>query len=218
MKLKKAAAIALAIATATAICVPSAAFAADEPTATIPGSANVTAPDGSADSTLTGTIKATTLSVSVPTAATFNVDPGKAVAAGADGQFTSPSNYTITNASVVPVYAYVSKVTATGVALTDDKAQVSKASTAGGDDAKIQFAVKDAAPADFDTAADWLTTSTAKYYAFNAATKGKLEAGSDTPQTATMAFYGQAPSENWTNGQTFTVTPTFTVTTSEPAA
>lgn len=216
MKLKKAAAIALAFATAAALSVPATALAAD-PTATVPGTPNVTAADGTMDSTLTGTIKTTTLSVSVPTAATFNVDPGKAAAAGDGGQFESPTNYTITNKSVVPVYAYVSKVTASKVALTDDKGAVAKATTAGGADAKIQFAVKDAAPANFDTKADWLTTTTSKYYAFNAANTGKIEAGSTTPQSKTMKFYGQVPSENWTNAQTFTVTPTFTISATVPA-
>lgn len=223
MKLKKAAGLALALATAAAICVPATALAADppDPSVTNPPTPNVTAADGTAQSTLTGAIKATTLSVSVPTAATFNVDPGKAAAATDAGQFASPTNYAITNKSVVPVYAYVSGVSASGVELTDASNDVKAATTAGGANAKIQFAVKDAAPGAFTTAADWLTTSTTKYYAFNAANMGKLEAGSATPApasaSATMKFYGQVPAENWTHGQSFTITPTFTISVTKPA-
>lgn len=210
MKMKKLAASALALATAAAICAPAAAFAADVT------STDATAP-GDTDSAITGTIKATTLSVSVPTKAAFTVDPGKTAAAGEGGQYASPTNYTVTNKSVVPVYAYVSKVAATDVSLVAAPADVKAATNAGDKDAKIMFAVKDAAPTDFNTAGDWLTTGTSKYYAFNASTFGKLDAAGGSNADATMKFYGQAPSTNWTEKQTFTVTPTFTITTTDPS-
>lgn len=221
MKMKKLAASALALATAAAICAPAAAFAdgLDDSTV-IPATPNVTSAGGATDSTITGTIKATTLSVSVPTKAAFNVDPGAAAKAGEGGQYASPTNYTVTNKSVVPVYAYVSKVAVTGVSLVDASANVKPATNAGDSDAAIMFAVKEAAaaPTGFDTAGDWLTTTTSKYYAFNVANNGKLDAAGGTAAAATMKFYGQAPSTNWSEAQTFTVTPTFTISTTAPTA
>lgn len=213
MKMKKLATCALGLAVAAAICTPISAFAAGLDDSTT--SADSTAA-GTSDSTITGTIKATTLSVSVPTAAAFNVDPGATVAADG-GQFASPTNYTITNKSVVPVYAHVSKVVASGATLVDEVANVSPASTAGAADAKIMFTVKDAAPTNFDTTADWLTTATTKYFAFNAVDKGKLDAKDGTNAAATMKFYGQAPATNWDEAQSFTITPTFTISTTPVA-
>ena len=219
MKKNKIGACALALATAAAICVPGMAFAADgDPTATVPADPNVVAPttDTPTKSELTGTIKATTLSVTVPTAATFNVDP-TVNATDPSTQIQSPTNYTITNSSVVPVYAYVSKVEKTDVLLTDSTAGV-KAGTTGKDNT-IMFGVKDVAPANFAAQGDWFTDSTSKYYAFNSATHGKLAGKTaDTTDSATMKFYGQVSNEGWVDGQTFTITPSFTIATTDPDA
>lgn len=205
MKMKKLGACAIALATATALCAPMAAFAAD---ATItPGKGA-----GDTDSVITGTIAATTLSVSVPTAAAFTIDPTKA-ADNVSSQLTDvPTNYTVTNASVVPVYAYIS---ACGIAKAGTTAgtptlvtAVDNLTTAN----SVMFAVKDAtsAPEDFTKPADWLTTTADKYYPITA--NGKLAAKNGA---ATMSFYGQTTT-GWTNGDSFTVTPKFTITATDP--
>lgn len=126
---RKVGALALSVALASAICVPTVAFAAEEwdPDVTYgTPSENVTAPDGDGtDTVLTGVIKPTTLSVSVPTAVTFSVDPGTnpsftgAPGSATIGQFGNPSNYTITNKSRVPIYAAVTSVAAADCTLTD---------------------------------------------------------------------------------------------------
>lgn len=125
---RKVGALALSVALASAICVPTVAFAAEEwdPDVTYgTPSENVTAPDGDGtDTVLTGVIKPTTLSVSVPTAVTFSVDPGAnpsftgAPGSATIGQFGNPSNYTITNKSRVPIYAAVTSVAAADCTLT----------------------------------------------------------------------------------------------------
>lgn len=223
MKRKAAGALALAVALSGALAVP--AFAAD-PSA----DATVSESGKTASTVITGTIRPTTLSVTVPTAVAFDVDPG--ATAGTElsgdkaGQFTSPSNFAIANNSVVDVYAYVSAVTAADVNLTAKKAEVAAKTNEA--PAKIMVGVKDAAPASFGTEADWLTNPLAegaKYYAFNADANGKLAAkdpaaaeGAQTDNKAAMRIFGQVPSTGWANGDTFTVTPTFTITVTDPAA
>lgn len=224
MKKSKLGACALALATAAAICVPATAFAADAPSATDP--ANVTASGGTQSSELTGTINATTLSVSVPTKATFNVDPTATAAAGSydgsthkHGQFESPTNYAITNNSKVPVYAYISGVatpttgTVTDLSLTKKTAEVTSHA--------IQFAVAGTGGPTLalDAEAGWLDTATAKYFAFNATGHGKIAAG-DTGNSAGMDFFGAVSDTAgaWAQGDTFVVQPTFTVTATDPGA
>lgn len=120
MKKRKIGVLALSLAVASAICVPTAAFAANawDPAVSLDTPPeNVTSADTGANTTLKGVIKPTTLSVSVPTAVTFSVDPGEtpsftgAPTSTTVGQFVSPSNYTITNKSRVPIYAAVTAVT-----------------------------------------------------------------------------------------------------------
>lgn len=216
---KKFGACALALATAAAVCVPGTALA--DPVAV--GTSEMTAA-GDAASTITGTITATKLSVSVPTTAAFTIDPTITAtndAAGVAAQLTNvPTDYTVTNSSAVPVYAYISNC---AISATDGTpALVTKADGLTADKA-VMFAVKDAAskPANFATEADWLTTAAGKYYAFNAAEYGKLAtpkaatAAGDSSNAATMSFYGQTTT-GWSNGDTFTIVPTFTITATAP--
>lgn len=153
---RKVGALALSVALASAICVPTVAFAAGEEWE--PGVTygtppeNVTAPDGDGtDTVLTGVIKPTTLSVSVPTAVTFSVDPGAdpsftgAPTGATIGQFGNPSNYTITNKSRVPIYAAVTSVAAADCTLTDTFANL-EAGTAT--DPKVMVALNDHANSD----------------------------------------------------------------------
>lgn len=219
MKKKTGAALALAVTLSMAFAVP--AFAAE---------GTVDSSGGTSSTTITGTIKPTTLTVTVPTTVAFDVDPGATVgttldqSTGKAGQFTSPDNFTIVNNSVVDVYAFVSGVsTVTGVSLVDNPSSV--AAKEGENLAKIMVGVKDTAPQNFNTATDWLTgnLSDAHYYAFNATNKGKLAAkdasnNSQTDNKATMRVFGQVPSTGWATGDSFTVVPTFTVTVTDPEA
>ena len=231
MKLKKAAAIALALATTAALSAPATALAADsDPTAGTPAEiASSATGSNSASSAITGTIKPTTLKVSVPTVVSFDVDPGKDAAVATpdankvSGQFRSPSNFTVTNYSVVDVYGYVSGVTATGATLSQTGATAGAHAadgTAWTTEPAVQIVASDTAPTNFSTAADWFDTAkTKKLYAFNEADKGKLAASADGTTAggeATMYLFGQVAKTGWKANDTFTVTPTFTIAVTDP--
>lgn len=227
MKKNKLGALAVSIAMASALCAPTAAFAAANTDGAL--DASTTSADstaaGGADSTLTGKIKVTTLSVSVPTAATFNVDPTVA-ATDAGSQFTSPTNYTIVNKSVVPVWAQISNVAVTGnstagsaVALTKRSADVTGTT--------MQFGISDitdASSADLalSTEDNWLVAGAQTYNAFNKGENSKLAAKDATADggddQATMYFYGKVDNTyaGWADGDSFTITPTFTISTTAP--
>lgn len=220
MKLKKAAAIALAFATTAALCVPATALAAASDTATFEDGTIESSTANTKDSVITGTITATKLSVSVPTKAAFTIDP-TITATAVDTQLTNvPTNYAVTNNSAVPVYAYISKCAiAKGADMTGTPTLVTAAS--GLDTANaVMFAVKDAdsKPVDFATVTDWLTAGDSlKYYPIKDSGKLAAKGPSDaTGDAATMSFYGQTTT-GWADGDSFTVTPTFTVATKDPS-
>ena len=219
MKKSKIGACALALATAAAICVPGPALA--DP---VPAGSKTLEAAGTSDSTITGTITATKLSVSVPTTAAFTIDP-TIEATDPSTQLTDvPTNYIVTNASAVPVYAYISDCTIAKAGATAGNPTLVDKTADLATDCAVMFAVKDAAsaPSGFDTEGDWLTGA-GTYYAFNAATHGKLAAksaadkASDGSNAATMSFYGQTTT-GWSNGDTFTITPTFTIATTDTGA
>lgn len=249
MRKTKIGALALSVALASAICVPTTALAANyngseqatqDSTGTKAEDDKTIGLDGT-ETTLTGTIKATTLSVSMPTTVAFNVDPGAtagvADAAAGDtgsgasttsnkhGQFTSPTNYKVKNLSRVKVYAYISRVTATsaatpGTTVTPDLKNTAPTYTASNRD-QMMIGIKSVAeaPADFSTDTDWLTTSTTKYYPFNKDNKGEIDASTDgtTPKESdAMMIYGQVNPAGWTDGDSFQIKPTFTVTSTKP--
>lgn len=235
MKLKKAAAIALAFATTAALCAPATALAADgDPTAGSPTEiASAATGSNSASSAITGTIKPTTLKVSVPTVVPFNVDPGATpelgdpYSPGGSGQFKSPENFTITNYSVVDVYGYVSGVTAAGCTLSQTEATAGVRAADGTTwttppVVQIVASDTDSSPLDFNTAGDWFdTVKTKKLYAFNEASNGKLNASADGTAEggkASMFMFGRVAQTGWKTGDTFTVTPTFTIATADPGA
>lgn len=242
---KKIGAMALSLALASAICVPTAAFADDysgsqQETEDMTGVAQTGT--GSVTTTgntsvLTGKIKATTLSVSVPTAVTFNIDPGAAQGvadpAVSDatpgtsqkrGQFTSPTNYTIHNASQVAVYVTVDSVTATGATLTDTQASIAaKVTGTGAADPVVMVGLSDAdnnGSLALGNTAGWFKTSPATglgIYPFGTtADKGRLDpddnAANGTDE-ATMMVYGAVAQTGWTEADTFTVTPTLKIST-----
>lgn len=250
MKKRKIGALTLSVVLASAICVPATAFAdnyngSDQATKDSAGTgATSSAPISSTgtETTVTGKIKATTLSVSIPTAVAFNVDPGAAQAvtdaAAGDtgggatvsnkhGQFTSPTNYKVSNLSRVKVYAYISGVAATAAGTpgtTVTPSLVATAPTYGGSNhADMMIGIKSAAnaPTDFTTAGDWLTTSLAtNYYPFNGTNKGEIAAstnGTTAAESDAMMIYGQVDQAGWTDGDSFQIKPTFTVTSTKPA-
>lgn len=246
MKKHKLGALALSFAVASALCVPATAFAdyagSDQATQ---DSMGTSAADSAAitstgtETTVTGTIKPTTMSVTIPTTVAFNVDPGAPQSvedAGANdtspaqttkhGQFTSPSNYKVSNLSRVKVYAFISSVSATtgsGMTVAPDLKNAAPNYTGGTAHAQMMIGIKEraAAPADFTTATDWLTTTLAgNYYPFNAANKGEIAASADggtAVNSPEMFIFGQVDQSGWTAGDKFQIKPVFTVSSSQPA-
>lgn len=222
---------ALAAALALALFAPATAFAAD-PTSDAPAEASGTPAEATAStgatSTITGTIHATTLSAKVPTVVPFNIDPGATQWAGTAsgqkrGQFTSPSNYVITNYSAVDVYGYVSNVTVEKATLVNKTTDLAKT---GGDTTPANVKVM-VGLGDIDSEMtladqnDWLKSGTQTYYAFNKTTKGKLVASTNAPSTAggtvTMHIYGAVKNGGWAEGDNFVVKPVFKIVAAEPA-
>lgn len=228
-------AFAVASALALTLCAPVAAFAAD-PTAGTNADATATATPAS---TITGTIHATTLKATVPTVVAFDIDPGATQTAaltgtfGASnkkiGQFTNPTNYTITNYSAVDVYGYVSSVTTTNATLINTKGDLAKAvgapTTAN---TKVMVGLCGTADSYLDITktdgwlmADIADTAAKRYYAFNKTTQGKLAASANAPTaaggSATMTIRGAVLNGNWAENQSFQVKPVFKITASVPA-
>lgn len=224
-------AIAVASALALVLAAPVSAFAADPAAPTTPKDMTGTAP--SQASTITGTIHATTLKVSVPTVVAFNIDPGAAKGTTGTGQkrgqFTSPANYTVTNYSAVDVYAFVSGVTSPDATLVNAEASLKKTPgllNTANVSVMVGLGDKDAEMALSDQA-DWLTTSvgdtkTTRYYALKKADKGKLAASTDAAsnaagESATMKIYGAVKSGGWAENNSFKVVPTFKIMTTDPS-
>lgn len=219
---------ACALALGLALAVPATAFAAD-PAAETPGDMSATAPS---TSTITGTIHATTLKATVPTKVSFNIDPGAAQGTAADGstqkrgQYTSPTNYTITNYSAVDVYGYVSGVTVDGATLVNATGNLKKTPGAVGTSnisAMVGLSNQDSDMALTDTT-DWLMSTVSdsnKYYAFNKTTHGKLTASTNAPTTAggtsTMYIYGAVKNGGWAENDSFSVKPVFKITATDPS-
>lgn len=242
MKAKRLTALALALALAASAGMP--AFAATPSASSSQVTEKLTSGSATTDTTITGTIVATQIKVTLPITIAFDIDPTKEATASdsvCSNQITQPANLTITNNSVVPIWVRVSgvKVTAgTGgraPALTQTAADVT--GTAAANDLKMMFALKDeaSAPANFTTAGDWLTTgvtAATKYYlntkktggiALAADYAGRLEQAGTTAATAngtkdsvSFKLYGQI-NRGWQVGDSFTITPTFTVSATKPA-
>ena len=238
-------AIALASILSLALCAPALAFAADAPTASDEGT--VTEPDGTKESVITGTVRATTITVTVPTQVAFYIDPGKDQSAALDGtfgaghneigQYVNPTNFTITNRSAVDVYGYVSSVASPHVTLVNS-GSLSKPggvapSVANKGDIKVMVGLGDATEADMalGTPGNWLTESIAdtkdgRYYAFNKTQHGKLAAATANAGSggtvsddgaATITIRGAVFQGGWSQHDTFLIKPTFKIVT-DPAA
>lgn len=174
----------------------------------------VTAESAGVETTLNGTIKATTLSVTIPLTAAFDIDPTKYSEADPNVQVggNQSAGYRIVNNSAVPVYVYISGVTVptSGVTLVDN--------VSGLDTGKsLMIAISEkttAAASDVSDAGFWLKTSmTGNYYMDSTrSNKGKLAASGGTMD---LKIYGMTKT-GWSNAETFAVKPSFTVTVTEP--
>lgn len=218
---------ACALALGLALAAPGAAFAAP---ADASGSIDVAATGAaSPSSTITGTIHATTLKVTVPTVVAFDIDPGATAGVTKDattqkrGQYTSPANYTIKNYSAVDVYGYVSKVEVEGVTLVDQTSALKKTAGktgAGEISAMVGLCDKDEGMSLGNRNA-WLMADATKYYAFNKTARGKLAASENAPTdeggTATMYIYGAVKNGGWAENDSFKVKPTFKISVTDPS-
>lgn len=174
---------------------------------------------GTADSVITGHIKVTNISVQVPMTSSFDIDPNKTVAAGGDGgaqMGDQATNYTITNLSTVPLDISITKVTpVTGVELVQTVAALDAK------DKNVLFAIREASEtvpklpggAGGDDA-KWLSSGVLATPYKVAATAGKntiqASGAAGGADSLTMKVYA-ATKKGWKSGDSFTITPTFTV-------
>ena len=183
---------------------------------------------------MTGTISITDIKVKVPVKAIFDIDPNKTLTTGtASLQITGQAtNYTITNLSSVPLNISITNVATAKGSKTAGAAPefVTTLNDLESKEHGIMFSIRPSAtdiasvpvlPADKTTALadNWLKPSPAtggtigNTYKFqNSGDTYKLEAAGTAggKDALTMTLYG-ATKKGWTSGDTFTVTPTFTV-------
>ena len=211
--MKKTAALALALGMAAAGTMSSyaalsdtEAVTADVEIGTSAGAPTNAIPSGSQASTLTGTIKVTSISVQVPTAAAFEINPDKALTGKSVNRITDQSSkYAIVNTSTVPIDVSISNVTTSA-----DGGFVQTLSALSG--AKtVMFAVRES------TESEPLSDEPTKWFSPDAdgkvTYKVSTEAAKNTvaaKATLSMKLYGSTTT-GWTNGNTFTVVPTFTI-------
>ena len=169
---------------------------------------------GTADSVITGHIKVTNISVKVPVTSSFDIDPNKEVSAGGAGNAQmgeQATNYTITNLSTVPLDISITKVTpGNGVTLVQTVGALST-------DKSVIFAIREAneavpaLPGGADDA-KWMTSGTLASPYKVSATLNTIEAAGTAggKDSLTMKVYA-ATKKGWKSGNSFTITPTFTV-------
>lgn len=178
----------------------------------VPGAA---AALGSATTTtISGKINVTTVSVTVPLTAAFDIDPN--TYDGAVGtQITGQSaDYKITNNSAAPVWVYISKVEETDVTLVNNTAALSG-------DKTMMLAIKKngtATTSAVTTPGFWMTPATVndntgKYVLDpdSAADKGKIASGA----SMSLELYGLTQ-KGWAHDDGFTIKPSFMITVSDP--
>ena len=234
-------AVALASVLALVLCTPMAAFAVEVGSETDDAAATETL-----SSAVTGTIKATTLCVTVPTKVSFYLDPGAEQGTTLSGtwptdtkfgQYTNPSNLTITNHSAVDVYGYVPKVASSYVTLVDSTSGLAKpggvSPLADGSNKSrigVMVGICDTTESmSLETPGDWMTEGDNQtYYAFNKNGHGRLAAASDSQGTVdnsrdevkgeyTMTIRGAVFQGGWSQNESFLVQPVFKIVTTDPA-
>ena len=207
-------AAALVVAIGMAVSGTMAVYAADAPATT-------------GSTTITGTIKITSIQVVVPISTAFDIDPNVKVTEGAavvtsndesntNQIITQASDYAIENTSKVPLV-----VSVTGIATKNKTGGTEGAptlvNTMGGLTGKnVMFAVRKAGEsinypgASSDTTGVWMTTETVKegspYNMAKNADDNIIAAGAKF----TMTLFG-ATGNGWSNGDSFQVIPTFTI-------
>lgn len=244
-KRRPARSLALASALALALAAPATAYAVDPVPPEVKDDELKTAAStgDTIETAVTGTVMATTVSVTVPTQVAFYIDPGatqgtsKDATANKYGQFTNPTNLAITNHSAVDVYGYVSKVTSnevTLVAKTGDLAKPGGVAPSAGTKARIGVMVgmcDTTESMSLDAATDWMTESIAdtspstRYYAFDKANHGRLSAAQNGTVSEhdgikgsyTMTIRGAVFNGGWSQYEKFLVTPTFKIVTTDPS-
>ena len=221
---KRAAAVALAIGLAVT---GSMASFADTPGVKEVGGLGA---DGTANSTLTGTINITNIQVEVPIKASFDIDPNVAITADTTivtstdatntNQITGQaSNYTIKNLSKVPLV-----VSITGIKTNDGTTDGIPELVNTMDDLtgkNVMFAVRKNGEAikypaaATDSTQKWMMADAIKpdspYYVTEGGASANVlgPVGSSTADI-TMKLYG-ATGDGWRNGESFDVIPTFTI-------
>lgn len=179
---------------------------------------NLTSGQG-ADSVITGHIQITSISVKVPITSSFDIDPNKAVAVGepATAQMGQQAqNYEITNMSTVPLDISITTVkTGAGVTLVDTVGALDST------DKSVLFAIRKTGetvptlPGTKDNSV-WMNSTDIKadspyYVSATAANNTIMPAGTpDQKDTLSMTVYA-ATKKGWKSGNSFTITPTFTV-------
>lgn len=193
---------ALAVLTASALCVPVAAAFADSTTVT--GDSPLTS-----SANITGTITPTQITATVPTTASFGIDPWQS---SAGSQIVSQSDsFNISNGSSFPVYARITNVAiATGEKETV-ATDASLVQTAPASSGQVQLAIKNASEAapSFSTPGDWLMAGAHPYSITTSDKIDAKKAGADT--VLGLKIYGLMDGDGWVPDNTFTVTPTFTI-------
>ena len=173
---------------------------------------NISGTAGTQTSELTGYIAITNIKVKVPVKAGFDINPNGTVAVAAD-KFglieTQASTYQIENLSTTELTVKISNVAVSGGL----NLVTSEPSDQPTDAKKLMFAIKKAGvvPA-LATAGDWMTAGAKDYYldASGAPLALKAKGDADGGDKVNMKLYGITKS-GWTNGATFSVTPTFTI-------
>lgn len=175
--------------------------------ATVTAEAVVDASTGSnTTSELTGYIAISSIKVVVPVKAGFDIDPNSAtdLATGHGRIQTQAGNYQIENKSELKVKVKISAVAASGVTLTqteDDAVNKSK-------NLMLSVRKKGAAKPAAATTGDWLLQSDIANYKLDGTAS---ECVIEKKSTLDMELFG-ITGAGWTgNNETFTVTPTFTI-------
>lgn len=159
----------------------------------------------------TGTIAATVLSATIPTKVAFDVDPTKDPTGGVQSQITEPEIF-VENNSTVPIFLKVSEVTSdsasSGVALVNTETSNTVTQSDGTvrlSGKKTMFTVKQTVPANFSTAADWMSVGTG--LSFNVLPDQKAI---NTDKQIQVHVCGQT-GNGWKVNDSFKVTPTFVI-------
>ena len=168
--------------------------------------------------TINGTINVTTVNVTVPLTAAFDIDPNKYDGNVGTQITTQSSDYKIVNNSASPIWVYVSAVEAEDVSLVDSISALDTSKT-------MMLAIKEKSTVTTNAATTkdfWMTTAvdnnTKKYVLDpdSAANKGQIAAKSgSTPGEMELYLYALTKT-GWSHEDKFTIKPSFMITVSDP--